>query len=278
MKLDLTTTWGVVGDATPNGWNGPDMPFYKSTVNPSEFVAYVTLTDGEIKFRENNDWSNNYGDDGADGTLEPGGANIAVSAGTYKITLNLSALTYKIETFSWGVVGDAAPNGWNGPDVAFEYVPTTDTWKALVKLAAGEIKFRQNNDWANNLGDDGADGTLEPGGANIAVEAGNYLIELNLNDNTYVMTKVENVWGVVGSATPNEWNGPDVKLAMDFTKEGVWYANNVTLKDGEIKFRANESWDNNYGSNDADGNLQAGGANIAVVEGVYDIVLDLSNP
>ncbi|MHB1108537.1 MAG: SusE domain-containing protein, partial [Lutibacter sp.] len=26
-KLDLSTIWGVVGSATVNGWDGPDMPF-----------------------------------------------------------------------------------------------------------------------------------------------------------------------------------------------------------------------------------------------------------
>lgn len=51
-KLDLSTTWGIVGSATPNGWDGPDVPFYK-TNQPDVYVAYATLGDGEIKFREN---------------------------------------------------------------------------------------------------------------------------------------------------------------------------------------------------------------------------------
>ncbi len=275
VKLDLTTTWGVVGSATPNGWNGPDLPMYKNTENPEEMVAYVTLKDGEIKFRENNDWGNNYG--GADGVLSQGGANIPVTAGTYKITVNLVALTYKIESFSWGVVGSATPNGWDGPDIALQYDPTTDMWKAVAKLAKGEIKFRKNNDWAVNFGAGDAEGTIKEGGANIAVEAGNYLIEVSFKDNTYKLTKIDFIWGVVGSATPNGWNGPDITMNMDFAQEGVWYVNNATLTEGEIKFRANEDWTNNYGSNDADGKLQSGGANIKVEAGVYDIVLDLSN-
>ncbi len=275
MKLDLTTTWGVVGSATPNGWNGPDLPMYKNTENPEEMVAYVTLKDGEIKFRENNDWGNNYG--GADGVLSAGGANIPITAGTYKITVNLTALTYKVESFTWGVVGSATPNEWNGPDIAMQYDPTSDMWKAVAKLAKGEIKFRKNNDWAVNFGAGDAEGTIKEGGANIPVEAGNYLIEVNFNDKTYKVTKIDFIWGVVGSATPNEWNGPDITMNMDFAQEGVWYVNNATLKNGEIKFRANEDWANNYGSNEADGNLQAGGANIKVEAGVYDIVLNLSN-
>ncbi len=275
MQLDLTTNWGVVGSATPNGWDGPDLPMYKNTQNPEEMVAYVTLKDGEIKFRENNDWTNNYG--GKNGKLSAGGANIPVTAGTYKITINLSALTYKIESFTWGIVGSATPNQWNGPDIAMVYDPTSDMWKAVTKLAKGEIKFRKNNDWAVNFGAGDTEGSIKEGGANIAVEAGNYLIEVNFNDKTYSITKIDFIWGVVGSATPNGWDGPDITMQMDFVNEGVWYVNNATLTEGEIKFRANEDWTNNYGSNDADGNLQAGGKNIKVEAGVYSIILDLSN-
>ena len=51
----------------------------------------VTLTDGEIKFRWDGAWDINYG--GSLGSLEQGGANIAVSAGTYTIVLNPDAKT-----------------------------------------------------------------------------------------------------------------------------------------------------------------------------------------
>ena len=66
-KLDLTTIWGVVGDATTGGWNGPDLPVFKSgTANT--LVAYVTLADGQIKFRRENKWDVNLG---SAGTVEP---------------------------------------------------------------------------------------------------------------------------------------------------------------------------------------------------------------
>ncbi|MCB0654378.1 MAG: SusE domain-containing protein [Saprospiraceae bacterium] len=273
--LDLSTTWGVVGSATPNAWDGPDLPFYQTGAD-KVYVAYVTLIDGEIKFRENNSWDLNYGDDGADGTLEPGGANIAVTAGTYKITMDLNALTYTIEAYTWGVVGSATPNAWDGPDLPLKYDPYSDQWRAIVTLADGEIKFRQNNDWAVNYGDDGADGTLEPGGANMVVSAGNYLVTVNFKTLTYTIEPI-NLWGIVGSATPNAWDGPDTKFTLDFSKKDVWVLNNMTLTDGEIKFRANDSWDINYGDDGADGSLEAGGANIVVTAGIYDFVLDFSD-
>ena len=90
------------------------MPFYKSD-KANVYVAYVALVDGEIKFRQDNKWDVNMGDNGADGTLEAGGANIVVTQGNYKITFDASALKYTIDQFSWGIVGSAAPSGWNAP-------------------------------------------------------------------------------------------------------------------------------------------------------------------
>ncbi|MGB2050738.1 MAG: hypothetical protein ACPHTG_07225, partial [Flavobacteriaceae bacterium] len=56
----------------------------------------VTLADGEMKFRADDDWGVNLGDDGVDGTTDANGANIPVSAGTYNITLNTVDNTYSI--------------------------------------------------------------------------------------------------------------------------------------------------------------------------------------
>ena len=275
-KLDLSTIWGVVGSATTNSWDGPDMPFF-TTSDPNVIVAYVTLADGEIKFRTNNAWDLNYGDNGVDGTLDQDGANIAVTAGTYKIELNTSLLTYTMEAYAWGLVGDATTNSWDGPDMPMSYDSYSDTWKAVVTLGDGEMKFRFNNDWALNYGDDGADGTLETGGANIAVTAGNYLVTLDLNNLVYTIEPID-IWGLVGDAAPNSWDGPNERFTPDFGTDGIWYLNGVTLTDGEIKFRTNDSWDVNYGDTGNDGSLEAGGDNIPVTAGTYDIVLDFSDP
>ena len=190
---DLSTNWGIVGSATPNSWDGPDVPFYK-TDTEGVFATYIYLIDGEIKFRENNDWTVNYGDTGADGTLEGGGDNIAVTAGTYYITFNLNALTYTLEDASsediWGLVGDSTPNGWDGTDWPM-YPAGNDIYITYVTLVDGELKFRLNNDWGNNFGDTGVDGTLDSGGDNIIVTAGNYKVTMDLFNQTYTLEEVE---------------------------------------------------------------------------------------
>jgi len=277
--LDLSTNWGIVGSATPGGWGNPDLPdlpLYK-TDTPGVLVAYVGLQDGEIKFRLDNSWTVNYGDDGNDGTLEQDGANIPVTEGTYKITVNTNTLTYTIEPYSWGIVGDATPNGWNGPDVQFYYNPYSDNWVAAATLTDGEIKFRLNNDWGTNYGDDGADGTLEDGGANIPVTAGHYIITMDLNNMTYTI-EASDLWGLVGGATPNGWNGPDVKFIPQMgPDEGKFYIYKIQLTNDEIKVRQNDAWTVNYGDDGNDGTLEQGGANIPVTAGKYYIQLDFTS-
>lgn len=87
-------TWGIIGNATPGGWD-TDTPM---TYDPAtkKWTATVVLTaqsapDNGLKFRANGGWDLNYGDTGANGTLEEGGTNIGTSAGTYLITLDLSS-------------------------------------------------------------------------------------------------------------------------------------------------------------------------------------------
>ena len=74
------------------------MEMYETGSNT--YALYASLNSGEVKFRFNEDWGVNFGDDGADGTLEAGGSNIAVAAGNYYITLDLNTNTYSY-TFSW---------------------------------------------------------------------------------------------------------------------------------------------------------------------------------
>lgn len=264
------STWGIVGSGF-NDWGngGPDAPFY-TTEDADVIVAYATLLTGEVKFRENNDWANNFGDNGADGTLEAGGANIATTAGTYKVTFNTANNTYTIEPYSLGVVGSGF-NDWGngGPDAQFHYDYTTNTFKAGVKLLDGEIKFRLNNDWAVNYG--GSGGTIT--GDNIPTTAGFYTVTLDLKNNTYAIDAAD-IYGIVGSGY-NDWGNGGPDFSFTEVNPNVFVADNVTLLDGEIKFRLNEDWGTNYGG--ANGVLVNGGDNIATTAGKYQITLNFTD-
>ena len=110
----------------------------------------------------------------------------SVTAGHYAITLDFNSDVYTIEAKDlYGVVGSGY-NDWGAtPDFTFTEV-NPGIWIAeIVPLIDGEIKFRVNNAWDVDFGDTGADGTLDAGGDNIAVTAGNYRISLDLDNGTY---------------------------------------------------------------------------------------------
>lgn len=80
-------TIGIIGSATPKGWDGDT----EMTYNPEERcweLKNVELTDGEMKFRHTNDWNLNWG--GPLDALVHDGDNIAVAAGTYDIKLKVN--------------------------------------------------------------------------------------------------------------------------------------------------------------------------------------------
>ena len=186
--------WGVVGSATPNGWNGPDIKMWNST--DGNLVAYATLSAGEIKFRKNNDWGVNLG--GSNGTLSSGGSNIAVTAGTYKITINVSKNTYSIETYSWGIIGSGARGWGDNDDVAMTYEGSTNSWVVKNIALDGEIKFRLNHSWGTNFGADSTDnpaaaleGDIKSGGNNIKVPAGTYNVSFSFDANNKGTYKIQ---------------------------------------------------------------------------------------
>ena len=134
-----------------------------------------------FKFTDEPNWDVNWGDNGADGTLDSGGSDIAIpEAGYYRIKADINALTYSFLKTDWGLIGDATPGGWDA-DTKMTYSMDTKKWSVTVDLTAAKIKFRANSGWDLNYGDNDFDGTLEEGGADIPIaEAGNYTVTLNL--------------------------------------------------------------------------------------------------
>lgn len=171
--------WNETDDATALAKKG-DANVYEG------FLYFAEAT--EFKFALG-DWANSYGAGGTPGTLDPAGGNImAPNPGFYRITANLDALTYTIELVQFGLIGSSTPGGWDN-DTDMTYDVESGAWTLSVSLTAGEIKFRANDDWALNYGDDGADGLLEANGGNIAVARdGTYEIKLYLNQPDYTFS------------------------------------------------------------------------------------------
>ncbi|MGB5818806.1 MAG: serine hydrolase [Saonia sp.] len=84
-------------------------------------------------------------------------------------------------------------------------------------------------------------------------------------------------WGIIGSATSNGWEGDDIPLTPDNQNPDILTINNITLNEGEFKFRANNDWNINLGIDD-EGYLGIHRKGIKVKKGVYDIVLNVTDP
>jgi len=147
-SLGSQSDWGLVGSATTNGWNGPDVEMYQT--GPQEFSIYTELASGELKFRFNEDWGNNFGDNGNDGTLESGGANIPISAGTYFIVMDLGAGTYTISPFSSDKRGMFYSDGQN---LEIESIPPFEDGYAVTKWTNIDSNGNQGSDSSGNFVD-----------------------------------------------------------------------------------------------------------------------------
>ncbi|MDX1913608.1 MAG: SusE domain-containing protein [Saprospiraceae bacterium] len=177
------------------GWNPAD----SSTVvyaprSDEKYEGYLYFADGsaKYKFTKGPSWNTNWGDDGNNGTLESNGADIPLASGpgVYRLNVDLNALTHTGLKTDWGLIGDAT-GSWD-VDQDMTYDPLTNKWTITLDLSVGKIKFRANDSWDINLGDNDANKKMEYNGADIDVpEAGNYTVELNLGVPiyTYKLTK-----------------------------------------------------------------------------------------
>jgi len=88
------TDWGLIGSATPGGWDSDQNMTYDPVTDT--WSVTLDLVAGDIKFRANDAWVINYGDPTGAGKLTQDGANIPIStAGNYTITLDLSGAIYR---------------------------------------------------------------------------------------------------------------------------------------------------------------------------------------
>ncbi len=90
QELIIYDTIGLIGTATPFGdWDNDVLMTKDAEDENSWYIESVDLSDGECKFRVNQDWAINWGDPAwPSGTGTQDGPNILTVAGTYGVTLN----------------------------------------------------------------------------------------------------------------------------------------------------------------------------------------------
>ena len=287
---------GLVGDATPGGWD-VDTDLAQDGNNPDLWKVDVILTDGEVKFRANHAWTISWGGtDFPSGTAVPGGENIPVTEGTYRVSFNTATLAYdfqKLENYEFiSLIGNAVPGGenWDKDLDLTQSEEDATVWKGTFELVQGEAKFRANHDWPINWGSaDFPTGIGVQDGANIPVEAGRYKITFNSLSGEYNFEAfvVYDSISIVGKNGPfGDWPGDDgsrdAYLTVSPDNDQVWTGKSIVLttadpliSDNGIKFRANTAWTVNWGSADfPSGTGTQDGPNILCIEGTYDVVFN----
>jgi len=185
----------VAGDY--QGWSPGTAPALASPNSDGVYEGYVNVPAGgsyEFKFTSQADWGGtNYGDGGG-GTISgsaPGNLVFPAGGAYYKINVNTNSNTWSATPTTWGIVGSLT--GWSAsPDIPLSYDAGSGSFVSGPVVVTGneEFKFRANSDWGINLGDSGADGSLEQDGANIPIAPGTYTITLYLNNAGYYTYKI----------------------------------------------------------------------------------------
>ncbi|MFY0483972.1 T9SS type A sorting domain-containing protein [Flavobacterium sp. PLA-1-15] len=275
----------IVGSGV-NGWppdNNPEIVL-STTDNIIYTIEDLVVSTGEVKFRENMAWTNNWG-----GSAFPtgtavfnSGSNIPTVAGTYDVTFNRNTLEYSFvgtSAFpSIGIIGTVlGGNGFDGADVDMITSDGENYILSAYTLLEGELKFRQDDAWTINWGNTAntfPTGIATQNEFNISVPAGTYTIHFNRLTGAYSFDYVS--IGFLGTVLGDGGFGfADVDLE---TTDGVAYSKmNYPLLAGEIKFRQDNSWTVNWGGDALIGIANQGGNNIAVATaGNYDISFDRS--
>ena len=183
--------------------------------------------------------------------------------GEYTITpLNFAEYIWEAGVNNnWGA--DAQPlycADGNGTYTGFFYAQDADWSDGM-----GAFKFTGAfNDW--NQGNYGSGTSTDEGGTlinsnesgNLLATPGFYRAEVNLADMTYKLTRINGI-GIIGPAQPGGW---DTDTDMTYNPETRAWEATVTLAADELKFRANDAWDINWGGEL--NNLTQNGANLKV--------------
>ena len=278
----------MLGEVNGNNWTATS-PVWMTKMSDGVYQLKVTTEKDKnyFKFYEGSKWdeSGNWdvinkgvmgcekdGSADASGTIYYTGDSwgtpqsmVIAGAGTWIVTLDMNNLTYTVGKPILYMAGDA--NGWKQIDVLNSDDGVHFT--GYMYLNQNGFKFCTQPNWdGTNYG--GAFFGQESDNIMMTQEAGFYQVDVDLSAKTYTLTPF--TIGIIGSATPKGWAG-DTDMTYN-PEERCWELKNVTLTDGEMKFRHTNDWNLNWG-----GPLDAlvhDGDNIAVAAGTYDIKLEVN--
>lgn len=275
----------MLGQVNGNEWDTTS-PVWMNKISDGVYQLKVTTTADKNWFKfyagskfVSNDWTSINA--GALGCKENGSENafgfiiyngdswgelqtpVIPGAGTWIVTLDMNNLTYTVQKPILYMAGDA--NGWKHSDVLNSEDGVHYT--GYMYLNQNGFKFCTQKNWdGTNYG--GAFFGESEDNIMMTQEAGFYQVDVDLSAKTYTLTPF--TIGIIGNATPTGWDS-DTDMTYN-PEERCWELKNVTLSDGEMKFRHKNDWSLSWGG-ELDNLTTQNGPNIAVAAGTYDIKL-----
>lgn len=213
----------ALGDGTAAGWDNNSAIKIDQSGTPGIYVGMLDLTASKsLKFILNlGNWQPQWGQaPGADlgklgvnlgGGSDPDAITTPTADGKYKVTVNLSDMTYKVETAfpsALFMIGDGV-GGWGWSDVDLPMIPVNSHpnlfWKIVWMNESGAFKFAPQKEWKDDFGKtgDASGGIYDKGGDNIPVPgtAGYYMVVVDLAANKISIAdpKVYLIGNTIGS-------------------------------------------------------------------------------
>lgn len=169
---------------------------------------------------------------------------------------------------------------WSPSTAPKVYPVTTFTYEGFVYISGNSyFKFTSDPDWNHvNYGDAGNGNLTTNGlaGSMSIVAPGYYKLNADIKNLTYSAINIR-TFGIIGTATPQGWNG---STPMTYNQSNGTWSVTVNLVPGALKFRANDAWDINYGPADVNALtgllIQTNDAITIPAAGSYTITMDMS--
>lgn len=157
------------------------------------------------------------------------------------------------------MIGEATNNAEVAMDVASN---NTHAWSKVVELKAGKVKFLGDSKYS--FGGTFPSGKAVANGTEMVVDqAGTYRVEFNDQTLDFKFTFGYETVGIIGSGTTGDNSGWNQDINMN--KNGNNWSLYRYLYAGEVKFRANDGWDVNWGDTAfPSGTGSFGGPNIPI--------------
>ena len=278
----------MLGQVNGNEWDATS-PVWMNKISDGVYQLKVTTTADKNWFKfyagskfVSNDWTSinagalgckENGSEDAFGFIIYNGDSwgelqtpVIPGAGTWIVTLDMNNLTYTVQKPILYMAGDA--NGWKHSDVLNSEDGVHYT--GYMYLNQNGFKFCTQKNWdGTNYG--GAFFGESEDNIMMTQEAGFYQVDVDLSAKTYTLTPF--TIGIIGNATPTGWDS-DTDMTYN-PEERCWELKNVTLTDGEMKFRHKNDWNLSWGG-ELDNLTTQNGPNIAVAAGTYDIKLEVN--